>query len=576
MRLATIATACVLLAGCASFSADGGFGQVSALTKERIGQPVAAQKTNADVERVRGRVDELLKAPLTPESAVEVALLNNRGLQAKFADLGIAEAERVRAGRLKNPSFSFGRLSGGGDVEIDRAVLFDVLGLLTLPLAGEVGQRRFEQAQVQAAADAVSLAADVRRAYFDAVAAQESARYHEQVKEAADASGELARRMLQAGNFSKLAQMREQAFQADATAQLARTRHQASAQRERLVRLLGLSGAQLDFRLPERLPDLPKQPTEPRDAERTAMEQRLDVLMARRSAEATARNLGLTKATRFVNVLEAGYQNRSETGKPRSDGYEIQHGHGHGQRRWRRLRLRAEPSGSAPGPTGPGRTSAAEAGRELLGHGRRHSVLIRRLSSFSKNPLPRQGQWVFYCPDTGSGLVAGSPVRLVIAAFQGVAAFQQIACRGIDREARDVDPCARFAVVDEPEPDRSRAIVQLASPRAIESVKGRIGRRRIRPDAIGAVQRGQVEVLTGRQIHLEVIRTGNRLALTLAVQLVTEGDAVGRTLANDGTAAGHATGLGGRRRREGRYRDAGKGQGGQGAGMLAARARDMH
>jgi outer membrane protein TolC len=324
MRLTATAAAALFLAGCASFSPDGGFNRVSELTKERTGQAVTAQRSAEDGKSAQNQVAELLRAPLTADSAVQVALLNNRGLQAKFAELGIAEADLVRAGRLKNPSFSFGRLSGGGGVEIDRAVLVDVLGLLTLPVATEVGQRRFEQAQYQAAYDAVSLAADVRRAYFDAVADQELVKFYGQVKETADVSNELAKRMLQAGNFNKLTQMREQAFYADATAQLARAQHQATADRERLTRLLGLSSEQLNFRLPERLPDLPKQPSEPQNAEQTAMDKRLDVQMAKRSTEATARSLGLTKATRLVNVLELGYQNKSETGAPRANGYEIE------------------------------------------------------------------------------------------------------------------------------------------------------------------------------------------------------------------------------------------------------------
>jgi outer membrane protein TolC len=324
IRLAACAAAGLLLAGCASFSPDGGFNKVSQLTKERAGQTVAVQRTDAQAQTARWRVSELLKAPLTPESAVEVALLNNHGLQAKFGELGIAEADLVRAGRLKNPSFSFGRLGGGGSVEIDRAVLFDVLGLLTMPVAQEVAQRRFEQAQYQAAYDAISLSADVRLAYFDAVAAQELVKFFQQVKETAHISNELAKRMLQAGNFNKLTQMREQAFYADSTAQLARGQHQVTAEREKLTRLLGLSGDQLGFRLPERLPELPKQPTEPQNAEQAAMEKRLDVQMAKRSTEATARALGLTKATRLVNVLEVGYQNKSETGAQRADGYEIE------------------------------------------------------------------------------------------------------------------------------------------------------------------------------------------------------------------------------------------------------------
>ena len=323
-RLALIAAASLLLAGCASFSPDGGFGKVSQLTQERTGQGVALQRSPEDAQIAQNRVAELLQAALTADAAVEVALLNNRGLQAKFGDLGIAESELVRAGRLKNPSLSFGRMSGGGGIEIERTVLFDILGLLTMPMAKEVGQQRFEQAQYQAAYDAVSLAADVRRAYFDAVAAQELAKFYEQVKETADVSNELAKRMLQAGNFNKLAQMREQAFYADATAQLARAQHQAAAQREKLIRLLGLYGEQLNFRLPQRLPELPKQVLEPQNAEQTAMDKRLDVQMAKRAAEATAKSLHLTNATRMVNVLDVAYKNKSESGAPRANGYEIE------------------------------------------------------------------------------------------------------------------------------------------------------------------------------------------------------------------------------------------------------------
>ncbi len=323
-RLSTVAAASILLAGCASFSPDGGFDTVSQLTKERTGLGVAAQRGPAERQLARTRVAELLGSPLGPESAVEIALLNNRGLQARFADLGIAESDLVRAGRLKNPSFRFGRMGTGADLEIERALLFDVLGLLTMPVAREVGQRRFEQAQYQAAYDAVGLAADARSAFFEAVAAQELVQFFQQVQETAEVSNELARRMLQAGNFNKLAQLREQAFYADATAQLARAQDQATAAREKLTRLLGLHGEQLDFRLPQRLPDLPAQATEPRSAEQTAMDKRLDVLMARRSAAATARSLGLTKATRLVNVLEVAYQNKSEAGAPRANGYEVE------------------------------------------------------------------------------------------------------------------------------------------------------------------------------------------------------------------------------------------------------------
>lgn len=324
MRLTVAAGAVLILAGCASFSPDGGMGQVADLTKERTGQSVALQRTEKDANAAKSRISDILKQPLSADTAVELALLNNRGLQANLNQLGIAESNLVQAGRLANPLLSFGRMSGSGVVEIERAVMFNILSLLTMPKATEVQQRNFEQAQFQAAYEAVGVASEARRAYFGAVAAQELVRYYSQVKEAADASNELARRMVLAGNFNKLAQMREQAFYADATASLARAQQQSLAERERLTRLLGLSGEQLNFKLPDRLPDLPKAPTQPLDAERTALEKRLDVMMAKRATASTASAYGLTKATRFINVLEVGYTNKSESGSPRANGFEIE------------------------------------------------------------------------------------------------------------------------------------------------------------------------------------------------------------------------------------------------------------
>jgi outer membrane protein TolC len=324
-RLAALTLASLALTGCATWSPDGGFGQVDQLTRARLGQAPSWQRSAADTETARQHVAELLNRPLDAEGAVQIALLNQPELQAAYAQLGVAEADRVRAGRLANPTLRFGRLSSGpGRTEIDRGLMFDLLGLLTLPVAQQIEQQRFERAQLQAALDTVTVATEARKAFFEAVAARQLLDYSGQVHEAAAAAGELARRMAAAGNFSALAQMREQAFQADAALQLARARHQALASREQLLRALGLGEAPANLRLPDRLPDLPAAPVEPRDAEQTAMQQRLDVLMARRDTEATARALGLTQATRVINVLHAGVQNKSASGEPTARGVEIE------------------------------------------------------------------------------------------------------------------------------------------------------------------------------------------------------------------------------------------------------------
>lgn len=311
------------LAGCASFSPDGGFAPVEQAARQHLGKELRWARSDADRRDIEQRVAALLAQPLGMDDAVQLALLNNRGLQADFFALGIGEAELVQAGRLRNPGFAFGRLRQGDETEWERSLHFDLAGLIALPLRREVEARRFAQAQGVAAARVLALAANTRQAWVEAVAAEEMARYAAQVMQAADAGAELARRMAQAGNFSALQQAREQAFYADAALELARAQQAQRATRERLTRLLGLWGAQAAFRLPERLPELPAAPRELPDIERLALAQRLDVQGARLAAEQTARNLGLTRTTRFVNVLELGYQRNSSNEAPVQRGWEV-------------------------------------------------------------------------------------------------------------------------------------------------------------------------------------------------------------------------------------------------------------
>lgn len=324
-RTGAIALAVVALSGCASFSPDGGFGAVQQVVGERLGADVglAWARQPQDQDHIAQRIAQLLVEPLGMDEAVQVALLNNRGLQAAYAELGITEADVVKAGRLPNPGFSFGRLTQGDEVELERGFHWNLARLVAMPMLQRVEARRFAQVQASVAMQVLSLAAETRKAWIQAVAAEESVRYSRQVMQAAQAGAELARRMAQVGNFNKLQQAREQGFYADAALNLARAERLRSATRERLIRLLGLWGEQTQFHLPERLPDLPVQPRELPDVERTALAQRLDVEAARQGAEATARNLGLTRATRFVNVLELGLVRNSSNEAPTQRGWEV-------------------------------------------------------------------------------------------------------------------------------------------------------------------------------------------------------------------------------------------------------------
>lgn len=322
-RLA-VALAAVLLSGCATFSGDGGFGAVAQATQDRIGQQGKVLRTDADRQALSELLQQKLKQPLTADDAVQIALLNNRGLQATYWSLGIAEADLVQAGRLQNPAFGYKHTQGGGETAIERTLGFNLVSLITAPLASRIEGRRFEQAKLAVADEALKVAAETRRSYFEAVAAAHALEYAHQVRDAAEAGAELGQRMQKAGNWSKLDAAREQTFHSEALAEAVRAGKQAFASREKLARLMGLPGAGAGaFTLPAHLPDLPAAPRELADAEQAALRNRLDVQAAKLETEHTASSLGLTRGTRFINVLELAAVRESASGQPRERGYEI-------------------------------------------------------------------------------------------------------------------------------------------------------------------------------------------------------------------------------------------------------------
>lgn len=328
LLLGAAMTVSIVLTGCTTFSADGGFDSVEQTARDRLGKEVRWAKTEAEQQTIAQRVDELIAKPLSVDDAVQIALLNNRGLQASFAELGISESNLVQAGRLPNPHFAMMRTSllenGVRHYSIEQVLTINVFALITMPQVLKVERRRFEQAQRMVTLDMLRVASDTRKMYYSALAAEEAVRYARQVNEVAQVGADLARRMQQVGNFNKLQQAREQGFYADATLNLARAEHARVVARERLTRLLGLWGQQTQFELPERLPDLPK-PIELPDVEQTALAQRIDLQMVRLETQALASNLGLTRATRFLNVLEAGPAREREgpSSSPWAKGYEI-------------------------------------------------------------------------------------------------------------------------------------------------------------------------------------------------------------------------------------------------------------
>jgi outer membrane protein TolC len=321
--LVTATVVTVFATGCAAPSSDSGAGALAQLSGARLGQDVRLLRNEDDAAALARLIDARLGAPLSAATSVQIALLNHRGLQATYWNVGIAEADLLQAGRLQNPSFTFQRTHQGDAADFERSITLNLARILTAPLAQRIEARRFEQTTLLVAQQMLLHAAETQRAYFDAVAAAQAVAYARQLSAAAQASAELTARMNAAGSASQLELAREQASDAEFTAALARADRRALAAREKLTRQMGLWGANAQYTLPERLPDLPPTPARIDDIERIAVRDRLDVRAAKIEAEQTAASLGLNRATRLVNVLDFGYLRNGASGAPAATGYAI-------------------------------------------------------------------------------------------------------------------------------------------------------------------------------------------------------------------------------------------------------------
>ena len=171
-RALAIASA-VLLSACKTFSPDGGMSTVAAVAGGGLNKSVVRIGSARTAALAQSEVARLLHAPLSADAAVQIALLNNRELQAAYNRLGIAEAVMVQASRPPLPSFSYDWVKTSIELDIERQIVASVLSLATWPARSKLAALRFEQAELRAAEETLRLAAETRRAYIRAVAARQ-------------------------------------------------------------------------------------------------------------------------------------------------------------------------------------------------------------------------------------------------------------------------------------------------------------------------------------------------------------------------------------------------------------------
>ena len=308
-----------LVTGCATVDINQSIARVNLDAGSVTGGKLRFAQSEADRAASQSSSNALLMKPLTQDDAVHLALINSPAMQAMLAQSWADAANAAQIGRLPNPVLTLERLRLPLETDIGRMLAFGLLDVLTLPQRYRTASARVEQAQLQLTTDVVEKVTQVRQTWVAALAAKQSLTYAQQVSDSAEASAELARRMLAVGNFNKLQRARQQAFYADAAAQLANASHVATASREALIRVLGLTDAQAQqLQLPERLADLPSIARTGEEVGVAASRGRLDIKMAQAALNATVVAQGLNAITSFTDIELSVIRN---TSIERADGH---------------------------------------------------------------------------------------------------------------------------------------------------------------------------------------------------------------------------------------------------------------
>ncbi|MFN2623261.1 MAG: TolC family protein [Chthoniobacterales bacterium] len=290
--------AAIALAGCAHVDPNPAFADLANTVHLRTGKRVQWTRGGPEDAQAQAAVASLLQRPLTAGSAVQTGLLNNRNLQATYEELGIAQADLVEAGLLKNPVFTFERRFPGKAMEMD--ILKEFIDLLLLPVRKRIAGAQFEAAKLRVGQEVLNLAADIRTAFYEHQGDQQLVDMRNTVAEATARSAETALKLNQAGNLKNLDLANEQASHGDSKIARAKAQIEAAKSRERLSKLMGVFGAQTNWSVAAKLPELPGNDIAISELESRAIQQRLDLAASRQDYVAIARGAGLLRVNAII------------------------------------------------------------------------------------------------------------------------------------------------------------------------------------------------------------------------------------------------------------------------------------
>jgi cobalt-zinc-cadmium efflux system outer membrane protein len=300
----------VVLIGCTSVPKDLGRSDVDTIVSER-GLPISSEPLTNQNDLVK----TLIAEPLTAESAIRIALVNNPTLKVSYAGLGIAAADVYQAGRIRNPIFSFISLDTNASGERNQTtfgLITSFTDLITLPARKRFAEAEFTAKKQSISAEVLAVAIEAEAAFYNFVASKQFAALHAQIAKAGELSLGLAKRYYVAGNLTPRELALEHATASEFKLAALEAEANAYAKRVELATVLGISVAD-EWDSPAHLPVPLEQEDELALLLRLAKQSRLDLVIATARTDILADRLGVTNWTRWLGELDVGIEHERDT-----------------------------------------------------------------------------------------------------------------------------------------------------------------------------------------------------------------------------------------------------------------------
>lgn len=315
-----------MLSGCAAVQPQRAGDDLRATLELRTDLPVVWRTNPALDARADSAVARLLADSLSADEAVQVALLNNRHLQATYEELGVAQASLVQAGLLRNPVFgasSMWALAQAEAPDLGFSAALHFLDVFLLPLRRAVARSEYEAARLRVAEAVLDQAVRTRQAYTRAQADRLRLEMQDRMLQNAEAAYQAVLLLREAGNVPAIDLLAEQARYEAIRLDRIGVELATVESREALTREIGVWGDQAAFQLEGRIPPVPDAEPLPgtpdaldvTEIERQAVEASLALAAVRHEAEAAARRLGIDRVEAVLPDLEIGGELEREEGE---------------------------------------------------------------------------------------------------------------------------------------------------------------------------------------------------------------------------------------------------------------------